>query len=88
MNIETTLKSAAARACACPVTLSVPSSFSGRVVVHLKDGRAIADYCLNQADHISTLTGFIELARLAGWTVTPPDQSEGDASGTDSNPNS
>ncbi|VVT53984.1 hypothetical protein UYSO10_4985 [Kosakonia radicincitans] len=88
MNIEPALKSAAARACACPVTLSVPSSFSGRVVVHLKDGRAIADYRLNQADHISTLSGFIELARLVGWTVIPPYQSEGDASGTDSNPNS
>ncbi|MET3066299.1 hypothetical protein [Atlantibacter hermannii] len=63
---------AAGLRCVCPVDLHVAPEFTGRVVVHLKDGRAICDYRLTTDDHITTLQGFIELAREAGWRITPP----------------
>lgn len=69
----------------CSVDLSVSADFTGRVVVHIKNGRAICDYQLNDADHITTLDGFIQLARQAGWKVTMPEEGASDA---DSHPNS
>lgn len=63
---------AAGLRCVCPVDLHVAPNFTGRVVVHLKEGRAICDCRLTPDDHIATLQGFIELAREAGWRITPP----------------
>ena len=63
---------AAGLRCVCPADLHIAPDFTGRVVVHLKDGRAICDYRLTPDDHIATPQGFIELAREAGWRITPP----------------
>ncbi|MDA4741994.1 hypothetical protein NY605_22090 [Enterobacter hormaechei] len=71
------------------VGLHVSPEFTGRVVVHIKEGRQICDYPLREAEHINTLSGFLALARQAGWMVIPPEEiAEGGASGTDSNTNS
>lgn len=61
----------AAEQCSIPVTLRVASDFTGRVVVHLKEGRPICDYQLFPEEHIATLQGFLELATAAAWTVKP-----------------
>ncbi|WP_313083037.1 hypothetical protein [Atlantibacter sp.] len=63
---------AAGLRCVCPVDLHVAPNFTGRVVVHLKEGRAICDCHLTADDHITTLQGFIELAQEAGWLISPP----------------
>lgn len=71
------------------VDLHVSPEFTGRVVIHVKDGRQICDYPLRESDHINTLSGFLALARQAGWVVIPPEGvTEGSTSGTDSNTNS
>lgn len=54
------------------VQVGVAPDFTGRVVLHLRDGRLIAERRLLDSEHISTLEGFLELAHLSGWTVTPP----------------
>ncbi|MFU8368928.1 hypothetical protein [Raoultella ornithinolytica] len=53
------------------VDLHVSSDFSGRVLVYVRNG-LVTDRRLADDEHILTLTGFIEMARLAGWNVTPP----------------
>lgn len=71
------------------VDLHVSPGFTGRVVVHIKEGRQICDYPLREAEHINTLSGFLALARQAGWRVIPPeDKTEGETSATDSDTNS
>lgn len=71
------------------VDLHVSPGFTGRVVIHVKDGRQICDYPLRENDHICTMEGFLTLARQAGWVVTPPENvTEVCASGTNSNPDS
>ncbi|MGN5573030.1 hypothetical protein [Enterobacter sp. Lyrl_3] len=71
------------------VDLHVSPEFTGRVVVHIKEGRQICDYPLREAEHINTLSGFLALARQAGWRVIPPeDMTEGETSVTDSDTNS
>ncbi|EPT4022369.1 hypothetical protein ACVQMG_000528 [Enterobacter roggenkampii] len=54
------------------VQVGVAPDFTGRVVLHLRDGRLIAERRLLDSEHISTLEGFLELAHLSGWAVTPP----------------
>lgn len=66
------LMSLAASRCVAPVDLNVKPGFTGRVVVHLKDGQPICNYRLNDDDHVTTLRGFIELATAAGWKIKPP----------------
>lgn len=53
------------------VNLHVAPNFTGRVVVQLKEGRHVCDYPLVNGEHIATLPSFLEMARLAGWAVTP-----------------
>ncbi|HEI8999792.1 TPA: DNA primase [Citrobacter koseri] len=53
------------------VNLHVSPNFTGRVVVQLKEGRHVCDYPLVNGEHIATLPSFLEMARLAGWSVTP-----------------
>lgn len=52
------------------VNLHVAPNFTGRVVVHLKDGRHVRDCPLLNDEHIATLPSFLEMARNAGWSVT------------------
>ncbi|EQA6835944.1 CHC2 zinc finger domain-containing protein [Salmonella enterica subsp. diarizonae serovar 65:(k):z] len=58
------------------VNLHIAPNFTGRVVVQLKEGRHVCDYPLVNGEHIATLPSFLEMARLAGWSVTPE---QGDA---------
>lgn len=53
------------------VNLHVSPNFSGRVVVQLKEGRHVCDYPLVNGEHVATLPSFLEMARRAGWSVTP-----------------
>ncbi|WP_316391091.1 CHC2 zinc finger domain-containing protein [Citrobacter farmeri] len=53
------------------VDLHVAPGFTGTVVVHLKEGRHVCDYPFVNGEHIATLPSFLEMARLAGWSVTP-----------------
>ncbi|MGK0740025.1 hypothetical protein ACSFCX_24025 [Yokenella regensburgei] len=55
------------------VDLHVLPDFTGRVVVHVEDGRHICDRPLNDGDLIATMDVFLALARQAGWVVTPPE---------------
>lgn len=54
-----------------PVELHVAPEFSGRVVVHIKDGHPVCDYPLINGEQIATFDSFLALARSAGWIVTP-----------------
>ncbi|MGN5575925.1 CHC2 zinc finger domain-containing protein [Enterobacter sp. Lyrl_3] len=53
------------------VNLHVAPGFTGTVIVHLKEGRQVCDYPLVNGEHIATLPSFLEMARNAGWSVTP-----------------
>lgn len=53
------------------VNLHVAPNFTGRVVVHLKDGRHVCDCPLLNGEHIATLPSFLEMAQRVGWSVTP-----------------
>ncbi len=56
--------------------------FTGRVVLHIENGRVICDRQLFDDEHICTLATFIEMARDAGLRI------EEEAGGTDSDTNS
>lgn len=60
----------------------VLNDFTGRVVVHIENGRVICDRQLFDDEHICTLATFIEMAREMELRL------EEVAGGTDSNTNS
>ncbi|EPY4330032.1 hypothetical protein ACXDJA_005902 [Klebsiella variicola] len=64
------------------VDLHVLPDFTGRVVVHIENGRVICDRRLFDDEHICSLATFIEMARDAGLRI------EEEAGGTDSNTHS
>ncbi|MEF3137468.1 hypothetical protein J8995_18560 [Klebsiella quasipneumoniae subsp. quasipneumoniae] len=64
------------------VDLHVLPDFTGRVVVHIENGRVICDRQLFDDEHICSLATFIEMARDAGMRI------EEEAGGTDSNTHS
>ncbi|MCS5950024.1 hypothetical protein LNO88_11660 [Klebsiella pneumoniae subsp. pneumoniae] len=64
------------------VDLHVHPDFTGRVVVHIENGRVICDHQLFDDEHICTLATFIEMAREMELRL------EEVAGGTDSNTNS
>lgn len=64
------------------VGLHVLPDFTGRVVVHIENGRVICDRRLFDDEHIYSLATFIEMARDAGLRI------EEEAGGTDSNTHS
>ncbi|MCG6522192.1 hypothetical protein K6U39_17915 [Vibrio parahaemolyticus] len=64
------------------VDLHVLPDFTGRVVLHIENGRVIGDRQLVDDEHICTLATFIEMARDAGLRI------EEEAGGTDSDTNS
>lgn len=53
------------------VNLHVAPGFTGTVIVHLKEGHHVCDYPLVHGEHVATLPAFLEMARNAGWSVTP-----------------
>ncbi|ECS7436810.1 hypothetical protein ACC901_001496 [Salmonella enterica] len=64
------------------VDLHVLPDFTGRVVLHIENGRVICDRRLLDDEHICSVQSFIELAREAGLRI------EEVAGGTDSDTNS
>ncbi|KXA85306.1 hypothetical protein ABY52_17780 [Klebsiella pneumoniae] len=64
------------------VQLSCEPGFTGRVVVHIENGRVICDRQLFDDEHICTLATFIEMAREMELRF------EEVAGGTDSDTNS
>ncbi|MBN3230480.1 hypothetical protein [Pectobacterium brasiliense] len=54
-------------------TLQVTSDFTGRVLVYMKDGRAISDRRLFDDELVVGLDTFLELATRAGYQVISPD---------------
>ncbi|QXB75921.1 hypothetical protein I6L62_14105 [Enterobacter asburiae] len=64
------------------VDLHVLPDFSGRVVLHIENGRVICDRRLFDDEHICSLATFIEMAREMDLRI------EEVAGGPDSNPNS
>ncbi len=54
-------------------TLQVTPDFTGRVLVYVKNGRATSDRRLFDDELVAGLDTFLDLARKAGWHVTPPD---------------
>ncbi|HDU1551990.1 TPA: hypothetical protein REW71_002962 [Klebsiella pneumoniae] len=64
------------------VDLHVLPDFTGRVVVHIENGRVICDRQPFDDEHICSLATFIEMARDAGLRI------EEEAGGTDSDTNS
>ncbi|HBS5899836.1 hypothetical protein [Klebsiella variicola] len=64
------------------VDLHVLPDFTGRVVVHIENGRVICDRRLFDDEHICSLATFIEMARDAGLRI------EEEAGGTNSNTHS
>ncbi|MEF9676057.1 hypothetical protein QX227_08130 [Pectobacterium aroidearum] len=54
-------------------TLNVLPDFTGRVLVYVKDGVATNDRRLFDDELVGGLDTFLELARKAGWSITPPD---------------
>lgn len=63
------------------VDLHVLPDFTGRVVVHIENGRVICDRKLFDDEHICSLPTFIEMAREAGLRIQEL------TGGTDSNSN-
>lgn len=59
------------------VAIEVPVSpdFTGRLSVHLKNGKLECWYHPRPDELTATFEVFIELARRAGWKVTPPEES-------------
>ncbi|HEY3982487.1 hypothetical protein [Cedecea sp.] len=53
------------------VDLHISPEFSGRILLHVKQGRVTSDRRLLETEHVSSLDGFIELVRLAGWRIEP-----------------
>ncbi|HBU1179377.1 TPA: hypothetical protein MCQ94_005455 [Klebsiella pneumoniae] len=64
------------------VGLHVLPDFTGRVVLHIQNGKVICDCRLLDDEHICSLKTFIEMARDAGLRI------EEEAGGTDSNTHS
>ena len=52
------------------IELHVLPDFTGRVVIHFKNGRAICHRRLLEREHIASLDSFLELARMAGYSVS------------------
>ncbi|MER0046548.1 hypothetical protein ABRP56_09150 [Pectobacterium odoriferum] len=54
-------------------TLQVTPDFTGRVLVYVKNGKAISDRRLFDDELVAGLDTFLELALKAGWHVASPD---------------
>lgn len=56
-------------------TLNVTPDFTGRVLVYVENGSATSNRRLPEDDFVAGLNTFLDLARKAGWSVIPPDDS-------------
>ncbi|MFP2678623.1 hypothetical protein ACLEVS_18050 [Escherichia coli] len=54
------------------VTIPARPDFTGPVLVSVEKGTATGGYTLQKNEFVSNLDGFLEAAKIAGFTVTPP----------------
>lgn len=55
------------------IVVQVKSDFTGRIMLHVKDGQLEAHEPLLPGYHLSTLQGFLEMAQAAGYKVKATD---------------
>lgn len=56
------------------VQLELPADYTGRQLVYFKDGEVTSHTPLREGEFITTLEGFIQIARRCGWDITHPNQ--------------
>jgi hypothetical protein len=49
---------------------------NGRVVIHCKNGEIVSYRVIREEEHIASLKTFIELVKMAGYTVQNPDEKD------------
>jgi hypothetical protein len=49
---------------------------SGRIVIHCENGQIISYRILREDEHIATMQAFIELSKVAGYTVQTPNKKD------------
>lgn len=52
-------------------------NFTGRILITFVNGRVVNERTISAGEHLANLNAFIELARLAGFTITRPDSAKG-----------
>lgn len=52
-------------------------NFTGRILLTLENGRVVSERTISASEHLANLNAFIELARLAGFTIIPSDSVRG-----------
>lgn len=58
------------------IVVQVKPDFTGRIMLHVKDGRLEAHEPLLPGYHLSTLQGFLEMAQAAGYEVVVKEVSD------------
>lgn len=56
------------------VQLELPADYTGRQLVYFKDGEVTSHIPLREDEFITTLEGFIQIARRCGCEITHPNQ--------------
>lgn len=51
------------------IVVQVKPDFTGRIMLHVKDGQLEAHEPLLQGFHLTTLQGFLEMAQAAGYQI-------------------
>lgn len=51
------------------IVIQVNPDFTGRIMLHIKDGKLESHEPLLRGHHLSTLQGFLEMAEAAGYQV-------------------
>lgn len=49
------------------------AGYSGRILTTYQDGKVTSERVVCSNEHVSSFEAFIDLARLAGWHVSPPE---------------
>lgn len=59
------------------IIVQVKPDFTGRILLHVKNGQFEAHEPLLPGYHLSTLQGFLEMAQAAGYQVEAKEVSDG-----------
>lgn len=59
------------------IVVQVKPDFTGRIMLHIKNGQMEAHEPLLPGYHLSTLQGFLEMAQAAGYEVVVKEVSDG-----------
>ena len=57
------------------IEIAALPDFTGRIIVNLEDGKLKSWYQPRPDELTANLKVFMELAKRAGWKVTPPEES-------------